>query len=158
MPGRWLKEAYCTSSRIAEVSPEARDLWLRLVLKADDYGCFHGDAQLVASACFPRQPDAARCDRLLTELAAARLVERYNAAGQPYIAVTQWYERATPERRAALFDELFASVKEGVLKMKVERRYPLAEVSEALAHAQKAQRDGKILFSPPLDSSTNPPR
>src|SRR5436189_3226674 len=93
MPGRWLKEAYCTSSRIAEVSPEARDLWLRLVLKADDYGCFHGDAQLVASACFPRQPDAARCDRLLTELAAARLVERYNAAGQPYIAVTQWYER-----------------------------------------------------------------
>lgn len=93
MPNRWIKEAYCTSPRIAAVGPEARDLWVRLLVNADDHGYFHGSAQLVASMCFPLQPNARKCEQLLSELASALLIVRYEAGGKDYLAITQWYER-----------------------------------------------------------------
>lgn len=93
MPNRWIKEAYCASSRIHSVSAEARDLWVRLLVNADDHGYFHGDAQLVASACFPLQPNARKCEQLLSELTAAQLLVRYESGGKRYLAMTQWYER-----------------------------------------------------------------
>jgi len=93
MPNRWIKEAYCSSSRINSASAEARDLWVRLLVKADDHGYFHGNAQLVASACFPLQPNARRCEQLLSELTAAQLIVRYDSGGKIYLAMTQWYER-----------------------------------------------------------------
>lgn len=93
MPNRWIKEAYCRSTRINNVSAEARDLWVRLLVNADDHGYFHGDAQLVASACFPLQPNARKCEQLLSELTAAELLVRYESGGKRYLAMTQWYER-----------------------------------------------------------------
>lgn len=93
MPNRWIKEAYCASSRINAVGAEARDLWVRLLVNADDHGLFHGSAQLVASACFPLQPNARKCEQLLTELGKAGLIVRYESGGKQYLALTQWYER-----------------------------------------------------------------
>jgi hypothetical protein len=93
MPNRWIKEAYCASSRINAVSAEARDLWVRLLVNADDHGLFHGGAQLVASACFPLQPNARKCEQLLVELSTGGLVARYESGGKRYLALTQWYER-----------------------------------------------------------------
>lgn len=93
MPNRWIKEAYCASSRINAVGAEARDLWVRLLVNSDDHGYFHGDAQLVASACFPLQPNARKCEQLLSELTAAELLVRYESGGKKYVAMTQWYER-----------------------------------------------------------------
>lgn len=93
MPNRWIKEAYCASSRINAVGPEARDLWVRLLVNADDYGYFHGDARLVASACFPLQPNARKCEQLLQELNASQLIVRYESDGKSFLAMSQWYER-----------------------------------------------------------------
>ena len=93
MPNRWIKEAYCASSLINAVSPEARDLWVRLLVNADDHGYFHGNAQLVASACFPLQPNARKCEQLLSELQAGQLIVRYDSGGKQYLAICQWYER-----------------------------------------------------------------
>lgn len=93
MPNRWIKAAYCTSPRIHAVGPEARDFWVRLVVNADDHGYFHGGAQLVASACFPLQPNARKCEQLLAELSTAQLIVRYESGGKQYLAITQWYER-----------------------------------------------------------------
>ena len=99
MPNRWIKEAYCSSSRIHAVSPEARDLWVRLLVNADDYGYFHGSAQLVASACFPLQPNARKCEQLLSELQAGQLLVRYESGGRQYLAINQWYERPRSKPR-----------------------------------------------------------
>ena len=60
--------------------------------------------------------------------------------------VTRWYQHATAEQRAALFAELFALTKEGVIATPVEAIYPLREITKALAHAQQSQRAGKILI------------
>ena len=93
VPNRWIKEAYCASSRINAVTAEARDLWIRILVNADDHGYFHGNAQLVASACFPLQPNARKCEQLLSELEAGQLIARYESGGRQYLAVAQWYER-----------------------------------------------------------------
>lgn len=93
MPNRWLKEAYCTSPRINAVGPEARDLWVRLLVNADDHGYFHGSAQIVASKCFPLQPNARKCEQLLAELDSAQLIVRYESGGKQFLAINQWYER-----------------------------------------------------------------
>ena len=97
MPNRWLKQAYCTSERIQSISPSARDCWVRLLVNADDHGYFHGSAQLVASMCYPLQPNARECERHLVELEAAKLIVRYESGGKAYLAITQWYERARSE-------------------------------------------------------------
>ena len=60
--------------------------------------------------------------------------------------ISQWYREAPPEACAAMFAELFALAQRGLLHAPVERVYPLAEASAALAHAAQAQRSGKILF------------
>ncbi len=93
VPNRWIKETYCASSRINAVGPEARDLWIRLLVNADDHGFFRGDAQFVASRCFPLQPNARKCEQLMGELNAAQLIVRYESGGKKYLAMTQWYER-----------------------------------------------------------------
>jgi NADPH:quinone reductase-like Zn-dependent oxidoreductase len=45
-----------------------------------------------------------------------------------------------------MYAELFDLLKRGVLHSPVERIYPLAEATAALAHAAQGRRAGKILF------------
>ena len=61
--------------------------------------------------------------------------------------ITPWSQRATPDERAAMFGELFALAQRGRLKSPVERLYPLDSHPEALAHAQRSERAGKVLFA-----------
>jgi len=60
--------------------------------------------------------------------------------------VSQWYREASAGTVGALFAELFDLAKRGVVHAPVERLYPLAEASAALAHAAQGGRSGKILF------------
>ena len=60
--------------------------------------------------------------------------------------ISQWYRHATPTARDAMFAELFDLMQRGVLHAPVERVYPLADATDALAHAGQSRRAGKILF------------
>ena len=60
--------------------------------------------------------------------------------------VTRWYARASVEERAALFDELFDLLRNGIISTPVEATYPLTEIAQALTHAQQAKRAGKVLL------------
>ena len=60
--------------------------------------------------------------------------------------ISRWYRHASPDATRAMFAELFELAQRGLLHAPVERVYPLAEASAALAHAAQAQRSGKILF------------
>jgi hypothetical protein len=93
VPSRYFREKYLTSPRINAVEPDGRDLWVRLVLVADDHGRFWGDPQLIASRCYPLKPDAANVARLLSELARVDLIELYEVEGKAYLLITQWQER-----------------------------------------------------------------
>lgn len=60
--------------------------------------------------------------------------------------VNKWYDAATPQQRAETFMPLFDMAKRGLLRAKVEKTYPLAEVREAVSHAARGMRDGKVML------------
>ena len=55
--------------------------------------------------------------------------------------------RSLPEIRA-LYADLGAQLLSGYLSAPVERVYPIEEIKAALAHAQRGERNGKILVAP----------
>ncbi len=62
--------------------------------------------------------------------------------------VSRWYQNANPEEVDRLFDDLFAWAAGGVLFTPVEQEYPLSAIHEAIEHAQRSGRAGKILLRP----------
>ena len=60
--------------------------------------------------------------------------------------MTPWYQKATAAESKAMFDELFELAKAGAFKTPVERVYPLSEIQEAVTHALRGSRGGKILL------------
>jgi NADPH:quinone reductase-like Zn-dependent oxidoreductase len=53
-----------------------------------------------------------------------------------------------PAKVRALYADLAARVQGGSLQVEVERTYPIEEIKQALAHAGRPGRDGKILVLP----------
>jgi NADPH:quinone reductase-like Zn-dependent oxidoreductase len=60
--------------------------------------------------------------------------------------ITRWLRRANAGERQRLYTELFQLQREGVLRLPVEATYPLPAWREALAHAARPGRTGKVLF------------
>lgn len=60
--------------------------------------------------------------------------------------VSRWYERAEPAVVAGMLDELAGLMRAGALRLPVAATYPLARAVEAVAHARRGGRGGKILL------------
>ena len=61
--------------------------------------------------------------------------------------VNKWYEQASALERAETFAKIFDLARRGLLRTKIERRYPLQEFKEAIASASQSERAGKIIFA-----------
>ena len=61
--------------------------------------------------------------------------------------VSRWYERVQPAVVEAMMGELGTLVREGRLHLPVAAIYPLAETQQAVAHARRPGRGGKVLLS-----------
>jgi len=59
----------------------------------------------------------------------------------------KWFLQTPLERIAALFSELAAKFADGTLAVVVETVYPIRKIKEAVAHAARGGRTGKILVS-----------
>ena len=59
----------------------------------------------------------------------------------------RWFVQTLPERVAALYRELAGKLADGTLTVDVEAVYPIRRVKEAVAHAARGGRSGKILVS-----------
>ncbi len=59
---------------------------------------------------------------------------------------SQWVMESTKDEVRASYEALFSLIKDHPLLIPVEKTYTLSEASEALLHAGKAFRSGKILF------------
>lgn len=62
--------------------------------------------------------------------------------------LTRWLREAPRAEIEAAYARLAGWMVAGQLSMKVEKIYPLGQVAEALRHAQRDQRNGKILLDP----------
>lgn len=59
----------------------------------------------------------------------------------------KWYVDTPPAQIAALYRDLAAMVADGTLAVEVEAVYPIRKIKEAVAHAARGGRSGKILLS-----------
>ena len=94
IPNRILKESITTSEDIAKLSQGAEILFYRLMVKADDFGAYFGNEQIVKSECFPLKADALKSSTVkkwLDELSAAGLIVQYVAQdGRKYLKLVKW--------------------------------------------------------------------
>lgn len=59
----------------------------------------------------------------------------------------KWFADTPPAQIAALYRELASRVADGTLAVEVEAVYPIRKIKEAVAHAARGGRSGKILVS-----------
>ncbi|MFG1708194.1 zinc-dependent alcohol dehydrogenase family protein [Nonomuraea sp. M3C6] len=62
--------------------------------------------------------------------------------------ILNWLRDTPHEELERIYGELADLAEQGVIRATVEATYRLPEYREALAHAQRAERSGKILFTP----------
>ena len=62
--------------------------------------------------------------------------------------LAQWFATAPLEAQHALYRRLGEAIADGSFRVEVEAVYPLAKVREALAHAARPGRRGKVLLAP----------
>lgn len=94
MPNRILRD-WTDSDKFDGLSAESERLFLRLIMKADDYGRFHANPRLVKSACFPLAEDlrANTVAAWLTELSDRHLVFCYTSGTGQYLAIINFRQR-----------------------------------------------------------------
>lgn len=93
MPNRIIKETSLNSASLDALSAEAERLFYRLMLKADDYGCFEARPLVVLSNCFPLKVLEITDDQMeswLSELEQQDIIERYEVDGRPYLHFVHW--------------------------------------------------------------------
>ena len=62
------------------------------------------------------------------------------------IWINKWYDHAPAAERMAAFTPLFDMARRGLLRTKIEKLYPIAQVKAAVTHASAGMRGGKIVF------------
>lgn len=93
MPNRVIKESICDSERINQLSPLEEVTFYRLLVTADDYGCFDAREMVVKSRLFPlKEIKPAEVKKLLLRLADVGLIRLYTVAGKSYLQVNKWSE------------------------------------------------------------------
>lgn len=88
------------SLRFDGMPAEVERLFVRLIMKADDYGRFYADPRLLKIHCLPlienlRLPDVSRW---LDELSTRGLILRYEADGRTYLAIVNFGQRLKESR------------------------------------------------------------
>jgi mitochondrial enoyl-[acyl-carrier protein] reductase / trans-2-enoyl-CoA reductase len=58
----------------------------------------------------------------------------------------RWYMETPPDQIGALYRKLAAKVADGSLAVEIEAAYPFSRIREAVAHAVRGGRSGKILM------------
>ena len=56
--------------------------------------------------------------------------------------------KRSPDQVRAIYADLAIKLRDGVLKAPIDATYPIEDIKEALAHAQKGGRNGKVLVLP----------
>lgn len=98
MPNRILRD-WTDSFRVERLSAEAERLFVRLIMKADDYGRFHADERLISAACYPlidiAQEEIRAC---IAALCGADLIHVYTRNGHKYLSIKNFDQRLRAKR------------------------------------------------------------
>lgn len=95
MPNRIIREGWIESPRVDQLDANAERFFLRLCLRADDFGRYHALPQLLRSNLYPLRDDVrvTEISRWLALCEKAGLVTCYQAEGKPYLVVHKFDQR-----------------------------------------------------------------
>ena len=87
------------SLKLEKIPATAERLFVRIIMKADDYGRFHADPRLVRAACFPLEDCGTKAvESDLQELAKRGLIYVYTVEERDYLAVVNYGQRLKQSR------------------------------------------------------------
>ncbi len=95
MPIRMLRD-WTRSIKILPLSVHAERFFVRLIMKADDYGCYDANPALLKADLFPLLSDKVReadLVRWLAECQKADLIVLYEAGGKKYLQIKDFRQR-----------------------------------------------------------------
>lgn len=101
MANRILRD-WTDSERVNELSIGAEVFFTRLIMKADDYGCYHGSTKLLRASLFPLRIDSIReadLQRWIAECVKAGLIVLYDAADKPFVEIVNFNQRLRAMKR-----------------------------------------------------------
>lgn len=95
MPSRIIREGWLESERIYELDAPAERFFLRLCLRADDYGRFYANPVLLKSSLFPLRDDVRSTDipRWLAACEKAGLVRCFEVDGKRFVEIARFDQR-----------------------------------------------------------------
>ena len=99
MPNRILRD-WTDSLRFDGLTADAERLFVRLLMKADDYGRYHANPRLVKAGCFPLSENlrANTVAAWLTELSDRLLVFCYTSGTGEYLVIPKFGQRMKQSR------------------------------------------------------------
>lgn len=95
MPNRILRD-WTGNDRMNAVSIYAERFFTRLMMKADDFGCFYADTRLLKANLFPLLLDSIReadLSRWVAECQAAGLIVLYESKSKKYLQIQDFRQR-----------------------------------------------------------------
>ena len=93
MPNRILRD-WTDSERVNALSANAERFFIRLIMKADDYGRYYGSPQLLKSYLFPlTDARVADISRWIAECVKSGLIVDYTAAGKRVLEILNFGQR-----------------------------------------------------------------
>lgn len=100
MPNRVLRD-WTDSKPVNSLSWQEEVLFARIIMKADDYGNFNADPQIVKSLCFPRKNGIRESDiaAWLEAIKTAGIIRFYNAKGDTFLHIKEFKQRLDKSRR-----------------------------------------------------------
>lgn len=95
MPSRLIREGWLESEPVNQLDAAAERFFLRLCLRADDFGRYHANPMLLRSALFPLRDDikAADVTKWLDACCKAGLTRRYSADGKAFVEIPKFGQR-----------------------------------------------------------------
>ena len=92
MPNRMIKESICTSEQIDALTPFEETTFYRLMVNADDYGCFDGREKVLAARLYPlKEINPADMRAAVDRLEDVGLIARYTVEGREYLHFPTWF-------------------------------------------------------------------
>ena len=95
MPNRVLRD-WTDSEKVDTLSFQAEALFTRLIMKADDFGCFHANPKLLRAYCFPLRIDQIKEADIclwLAECESAGLLFIYSSNNKQYLRINNFGQR-----------------------------------------------------------------
>jgi len=85
---------WTASETVDELSIKAEVFFTRLIMKADDHGCFHANPKLLKAAIFPlKDVSTGMISIYLRELIQTEIVKTYKVEGREYLQIINFGQR-----------------------------------------------------------------